>query len=116
MELQNEISTDKTSMINDSPMPNKPPSLEQQSEVKRTRKILLTLIGTLIVLCCINFIFIIHSYATGNSLENQLPNSSSQLVSVLISIICYGFGLLVTYRYYQTGLLVVCVNYLYFTE
>jgi hypothetical protein len=49
MELQNEISTDKTSIIDDSSMLNKPPSLEQQSEVKRTRKIVLILIGTLIV-------------------------------------------------------------------
>lgn len=55
----------------------------------------------------INFLFVIHSYAASDSLESQSPNSSSQLASVIIGLIYYGFGLFVTYRYYETGLLVV---------
>jgi hypothetical protein len=51
MELQNKVSTDKTSMINSSTIPRQPPSLEQQPNVVRTRKILLILIGILIVSC-----------------------------------------------------------------
>jgi len=49
MELQNEVLTTKTSVINDSTVSNKPPSLEQQPEVNRTRKILLIFIGILLV-------------------------------------------------------------------
>ena len=62
------------------------------------------------VLCLINFLFVIHSYAASDTLENQSPHSSTQLGSVIVAMIYYGFGLLVTYRYYQTGLLVVCRN------
>ncbi len=62
------------------------------------------------VLSFINFIFVLYSYAIKDSFEDQTPNSSSQLVSILISFVYYGFGFLVTYRYYQTGLLVVCNN------
>lgn len=51
MESQNEVSTAQTSMINDADLSNKHPSLEQQPEVSRTRKILLILIGILIVSC-----------------------------------------------------------------
>jgi hypothetical protein len=50
---------------------------------------------------------VIHSYASSESLESQSPNSSSQLSAVIIFLIYYGYGLLVVYRYYQTGLLVV---------
>jgi hypothetical protein len=57
-----------------------------------------------------NFILILYSHGTNESREIKPPTSSSQLVSVLISFIYYGFGFLVTYRYYQTGLLVVCIN------
>ncbi|UJR25854.1 hypothetical protein I4U23_007204 [Adineta vaga] len=106
MELKNEVLTDKTSMIQNATIPQKPPSLEQQPEVVRTRKILLILIGILLILCFINFTFIIHSFTTSSSSKDQSPNSSSQLVCILMSFIYYGFGLLVTYRYYQTGLLV----------
>jgi hypothetical protein len=59
----------------------------------------------------INFLFVIHSYAASESLESQYPNSSSQLALIIVSLIYYGFGLLVTYRYYQTGLLVVSIMY-----
>jgi hypothetical protein len=55
----------------------------------------------------INFLFVIHSYAASDSLEAQSPNSSSQLALMIFALIYYGFGLLVTYRYYQTGLLLV---------
>ncbi len=51
MESQNEVSTTQTSMINDANLSNKLPSLEQQPEVSRTRKILLILIGILLVSC-----------------------------------------------------------------
>ncbi|CAF2361054.1 unnamed protein product [Rotaria sp. Silwood2] len=81
-------------------------SLLHDPVVNRTRKILLILIGILLVLGLIYFIFILHSYAAKNSLQSQLPNNSAQLVSILIYIVYYSFGLLVTYRYYQTGLLV----------
>ena len=52
--------------------------------------------------------FVIHSLVTSSSNKDQPPNSSSQLVSILTAFVYYGFGVLVTYRYYQTGLLVVC--------
>ncbi|CAF0965124.1 unnamed protein product [Adineta steineri] len=106
MELDSEVSTDKISMIKTSTNSQKPPSLEQQPDVVRTRKIILILIGILLFLCIICFIFVFHSLATSDSKKDQSPNSGSQLVSVFISIIYYCFGLLVTYRYYQTGLLV----------
>ncbi|CAF0857419.1 unnamed protein product [Adineta ricciae] len=99
MELRNESSAVKITV------PQKPPSLEQQPEVVRTRKTLLIFIGILFVLCFINFMFVIHSLATSSSNKDQPPNSSSQLVSILIAFVYYGFGVLVTYRYYQTGLL-----------
>ncbi|CAF1106600.1 unnamed protein product [Adineta ricciae] len=102
MELRNESSAVKITV------PQKPPSLEQQPEVVRTRKTLLIFIGILFVLCFINFMFVIHSLATSSSNKDQPPNSSSQLVSILIAFVYYGFGVLVTYRYYQTGLLAVC--------
>jgi len=57
--------------------------------------------------------FVVHSYATNNLSADQTSNSSSQLVSILISFVYYGFGFLVAYRYYQTGLLVVCNNPLF---
>ncbi|CAF1202733.1 unnamed protein product [Adineta ricciae] len=100
MELRNEPSAVKITV------PQKPPSLEQQPEVVQTRKTLLVFIGILFVLCFINFMFVIHSLATSSSNKDQPPNSSSQLVSILIAFVYYGFGVLVTYRYYQTGLLV----------
>jgi hypothetical protein len=55
-----------------------------------------------------NFILVLQSHTNTESREFQPPTSSSQLASILISFIYYGFGFLVTYRYYQTGLLVVC--------
>jgi hypothetical protein len=134
MELQNEVLTTKTSIINNSTMYNKRPSLEQQLKVNRTRKILLIFICILLVsdykkrfnlsifyfffqvLSFINFIFVLYSYAIKDSFEDQTPSTSSQLVSILISFVYYGFGLLVTYRYYQTGLLVVCNNSFFFKK
>lgn len=62
----------------------------------------------------INFLFVLHSYAASESLETQAPSSSTQLSSVIIALIYYGFGLLVAYRYYQTGLLAVCCLFLLF--
>ena len=56
-----------------------------------------------------NFLFVLHSYAASDSLETQTPNSSTQLASVIVLLIYYGFGLIVAYRYYQTGLLIVCL-------
>lgn len=54
-----------------------------------------------------NFLFVLHSYAASDSLETQAPNSGTQLASVMVLLIYYGFGLIVAYRYYQTGLLIV---------
>lgn len=56
-----------------------------------------------------NFLFVLHSYAASDSLETQAPNSATQLASVIVLSIYYGFGLIVAYRYYQTGLLIVRV-------
>jgi hypothetical protein len=49
MELKNEVLTDKPFITQDSTISDKPPSLEQQPEVSRARKILLILIGILLV-------------------------------------------------------------------
>ncbi|CAF0801221.1 unnamed protein product [Rotaria sp. Silwood1] len=106
MEQQNEILTDKTSMTDDSIGLNKSSSLLYDPVVNRTRKILLILVVTLLVLGLTYFIFILHSYAATISPKSQLPNNSAQLVSILIYIVYYSFGLLVIYRYYQTGLFV----------
>jgi hypothetical protein len=57
-----------------------------------------------------NFILVLQSHTNIEAREFQPPTSSSQLISILISFVYYGFGFLVTYRYYQTGLLVVCLN------
>ncbi|CAF1054478.1 unnamed protein product [Adineta steineri] len=92
-------------MIQKSNQSSKPPSLEEHPEIKRVRRYSLVFIGINLVLCVINFLFVIHSYAASESLENQSPNSSSQLAVVIVLLIYYGFGLLVTHRYYQTGLL-----------
>lgn len=62
------------------------------------------------ILCFMNFVLILYTFSTNNSQDGQPSTSSSQLVSILISFIYYGFGFLVTYRYYQTGLLAVCNN------
>lgn len=112
MEPPNEALSDKASMTDVSTILNRSVSFTEEPEVNRIRKILLILIGILLFLGFINFIFILHAYTTTDALHSQLPNSSSQLVSILISIFYYGFGLLVTYRYYQTGLLVVCNHHL----
>ncbi|CAF1346497.1 unnamed protein product [Rotaria magnacalcarata] len=106
MEQQNEVLTDKVSMTDSSTVHNTFILPGQESEVHRVRKILLVLISILLFLGFINFIFILHSYTSVDLFNSQLPNNSSQFVSIIISIFYYGFGLLVTYRYYQTGLLV----------
>lgn len=49
MELQNEVLTDKTVTINDVIIPDKFSSLEKQSKVYSTRRILLILISILLV-------------------------------------------------------------------
>ena len=54
-----------------------------------------------------NLFVVIYTYFTSNLLVEQAANSSSQLVSVLISMIYYVFGFFVTYRSYHTSLLVV---------
>jgi len=106
MRLQDRPLTGKMSIIMDSSTPNKLPSSKQQSEVNRPRKILLILIITLLVFCFINFVFILISFATNHSPEDQTSKSISQLLSVLLSALYYGFGFLVTYRYHRIGLLV----------
>ena len=123
MEMYNEGVVENTAMIGGTNVPTEPPSLDQHPELKRIRRFLLIFIGIDLVsvfrsvrcfrttpfqlLCVVNFLFVIHSYAASDSLENQSPHSNLQLTSVIIGLIYYGFGLLVTYRYYQTGLLVV---------
>jgi hypothetical protein len=49
MQSENEVSTDKTLMINDSTLSNKLSSLKQEPEINRARKWLLFLIRTLLV-------------------------------------------------------------------
>ena len=49
MELQNEVLTDKTVTINDVILPDKLLSIEKQSKVDSTRRILLILVGVLLV-------------------------------------------------------------------
>ncbi|CAF1399304.1 unnamed protein product [Rotaria sordida] len=106
MEQQNEVLTDRTSTTDDSIVFNKSSTLIYEPVVNRARRILLILIGIILVIGFMSFIFILHSYTTTALLQSYLPNNSSQLVSILIYIVYYSFGLLVTYRYYQTGLLV----------
>ncbi|UJR23049.1 hypothetical protein I4U23_026075 [Adineta vaga] len=105
MEMYNDGLADNSAMISATNLSNKPPSLEQHPEIKQVRKRLLIFIGIDLVLCLVNFLFIIHSYAASESLESQSPNSSSQLALVIILLIYYGFGLLCVYRYYKTGIL-----------
>ncbi|CAF3394744.1 unnamed protein product [Rotaria socialis] len=106
MEQQNEVLSDKVSMADSSTVHNKFILLGPEPEIYRVRKILLILISMLLFLSFINVIFILYSYTSVDSFHSELPNNSSQFVSIIISIFYYGFGLLVAYRYYQTGLLV----------
>jgi hypothetical protein len=132
--MYNEVLADNSAMIQGGAnTSNDLPSLEKDPILNRIRKVLIVLIGInfvsksnenrfkniiwflyIQVLSLTNFLFVIHSYAATESLESQSPNSSSQLVSVIISLIFYGFGLLVAYRYYQTGLLIVSTMNFYF--
>ncbi|CAF3428905.1 unnamed protein product [Rotaria sp. Silwood1] len=106
MEMYNKELADNAAMIRGTSIPIEPPSLSQNPELNQVRKLLFFFIGIDLVFSLINFLFVIHSYAASESLESQSPNSSSQLALVIVSVIYYGFGLLVTHRYYQTGLLV----------
>ncbi|CAF0933237.1 unnamed protein product [Rotaria sordida] len=106
MEMYNKELADNAAMLRGKNVPIEPPSLEQNPKVNRVRKLLFFFIGIDLVFSLVNFLFVIHSYAASESLESQSPNSSSQLVLIIASLIYYGFGLLVTYRYYQTGLLI----------
>jgi hypothetical protein len=49
MELQNKVLSDKTITINDVNLPDKLSTVEKQSEIDLTRRILLILIGVLLV-------------------------------------------------------------------
>ncbi|CAF2454836.1 unnamed protein product [Rotaria sp. Silwood2] len=106
MEMYNKELADNAAMLRGTNVPVEPPSLSQHPELNRVRKLLFFFIGIDLVFSLINFLFIIHSYAASESLESQSPNSSSQLVLIIVSLIYYSFGLLVTHRYYQTGLFV----------
>ncbi|CAF1353191.1 unnamed protein product [Rotaria magnacalcarata] len=105
MEMYSKGLADNAAMLRGSNIPIEPPSLKENPDVNQSRKLLFALIGIDLILFLINFLFIIHSYAASESLESQSPNSSSQLFLIIVSLIYYGFGLLVTHRYYQTGLL-----------
>jgi len=106
MRSHNAVWTSKTITINDFNLPNELPSLKQPPEVIGTRKTLLILIGVLLIFWFMDLVFTVYIYATNDSPKDQSLNSSSQLVSLFLSIVYYGFGFLVTYRYYRTGLLV----------
>ncbi|CAF1513450.1 unnamed protein product, partial [Rotaria sordida] len=47
---------------------------------------------------------------SGNEITNrmQATQRGAQIGQSLISVIFYGFGIFVAYRYYETGLRVVC--------
>lgn len=68
------------------------------------------------MLCLINLFVVIYTYFTSDSLVEQAANSSSQLVSVLISTVYYIFGFFVTYRSYHTSLFVVNWDSLWWQE
>ena len=117
---------DKTVRISNASIPTTatPVPVEDPSIIQRIRLILLLLIGILLVgrsfpvpslsrlaflqiLCSVYLIFILHSSITTIPHVEHSPNSSAQLVSVLMSIIYFLYGLIATYRRSYTGLFVV---------
>ncbi|CAF1418733.1 unnamed protein product [Rotaria sp. Silwood1] len=101
--MQYKQESEKVGMINTFWMPvSKPISPAEDPEIQRTRKILLIILGVCLTFSIIGTINAI----SGNEIANrmQATQRGAQIGQSLISIIFYGFGIFVAYRYYETGL------------
>ncbi|CAF1557901.1 unnamed protein product, partial [Adineta ricciae] len=81
MEVYTEALAENSAIISTTNSSTKPPSLEQQPQIKQVRRLLLIFIGIDLVLCLANFLFVIHSYAA---------------TLIIVLLMYYGFGQLVT--------------------
>ncbi|CAF3771104.1 unnamed protein product [Rotaria sp. Silwood1] len=108
--MQYKQGSEKVDMINTSYIPvSRPLSLTEDPEIQRTRKILLIILSAFSVISTISAI-------SGNGMSNSMQETrrGTQIGQSLISLLFYGFGIFVAYRYYETGLRVVCFYFLIF--
>jgi hypothetical protein len=127
MHIQHEVSSDKKSTTNNLILFNQILPSKQRSDVTKTREKLLIMIGILLVsdekmilsiyliciifiqsLCLLHFINCFISYVTKTPAQTEGTQDIYQLTSALVSIVYYGLGFFVAWRYSRIGLLIVC--------
>ncbi|CAF4007127.1 unnamed protein product [Rotaria sordida] len=101
--MQYKQGSEVVSMINASHTSvQRPFSLNEDPEIKRTRKILLTILSVFLALSVIGTISAI--YENGISNSTQGTQGGVRIGQSLISVLFYGFGIFVAYGYFETGL------------
>ncbi|CAF1219116.1 unnamed protein product, partial [Rotaria sp. Silwood1] len=101
--MQSEQGISKVVMTGGSNMPV-PQLLSMTGDLKiqRTRKVLLIILGILLALSLISTITAIYGNRIGDGIKET--HGGMQFGQSLISVLFYGFGIFVAYRYYETGL------------
>ncbi|CAF3725010.1 unnamed protein product [Rotaria sp. Silwood1] len=75
-------------------------------KIQRTRRVLLIILGILLAPSLVSTITVIYGNRIGDGIKKT--HGGMQFGQSLISVLFYGFGIFVAYRYYETGLRMVC--------
>ncbi|CAF3728718.1 unnamed protein product [Rotaria sp. Silwood1] len=71
-------------------------------KIQRTRRVLLIILGILLAPSLVSTITVIYGNRIGDGIKKT--HGGMQFGQSLISVLFYGFGIFVAYRYYETGL------------
>ncbi|CAF4827632.1 unnamed protein product, partial [Rotaria sp. Silwood1] len=71
-------------------------------KIQRTHRVLLIILGILLAPSLVSTITVIYGNRIGDGIKET--HGGMQFGQSLISVLFYGFGIFVAYRYYETGL------------
>ncbi|CAF0997331.1 unnamed protein product [Rotaria sordida] len=101
--MQYEQGSEKVDMINTPYIPvSRPLLLNEDPEIRRTRKILIIILGVCLALSVVGMI----NAVSGSEVRHGMQDGRRgvEMGQSVIAILFYSFGIFVAHRYYQTGL------------